>query len=193
MIHAVRGRLRGWGRQFMIIDVGPMDLVVHVPASLLEAEWDIGDAVELFTYLHVREDEWTLYGFESLEQRRLFELLLEVNGIGPRLALSILSSFSPEVLVSAIAQGHADVIARAPGVGHKAAQRVVLHLQDKLELVGIAGPELAGGEADAELVEALRSLGYNVVEAQRVVQMLPKDVTDLEERLRLALMQLGRS
>lgn len=193
MIHAIRGRLRGRGRQYVVVDIGPLDLVVHVPASLLEAEWDIGDAVELFTYLHVRENEWTLYGFESLEQRRLFELLLEVNGIGPRLALSILSSFSPEVLVSAIAQGNADVIARAPGVGHKAAQRVVLHLQDKLELVGIAGAELAGGETDAELVEALRSLGYNVVEAQRVVQMLPKDVTDLEERLRLALMQLGRA
>lgn len=191
MIAGVRGTLRTKGSNYVVVDIGPLDLMVFVPASILEQEMDLGDPIELHTHLHVRDSEWALYGFETLEARRLFESLLGVSGIGPRLALSLLSTFSPEVLAGAIAQGNAEALARAPGVGKKAAQRIVLQLQEKVGGMGMAEVG-APAAADIELVEALRSLGYSVVEAQRVVQLLPKDVADLEERLRLALIQLGR-
>ena len=117
-------------------------------------------------------------------------MLIGVNGVGPRSALSLLSTLSTEVLISAIAEGKAEVLTRAPGIGLKAAQRIVLQLQDKLEKVrlGVAPPLT---EADEDVIAALTALGYSLIEAQRAVQFLPKEITDVAERLRLALERFG--
>ena len=190
MIAGVRGVLRDKGRDRLTVSIGPLDLTVFVPASLLSSDLAIGDPVELYTHLHVREDDLSLYGFESAEQRELFTMLNTVNGIGPRTALSILSLFSTDVLITAIAEGKAEVLARAPGVGMKTAQKVVLQLQDKLESMRPAG-RVVLHEADEDVIAALTGLGFSLVEAQRAVQLLPQEVTGVEERLRLALERFG--
>jgi Holliday junction DNA helicase RuvA len=190
VIAGVRGVLRDKGRDRLTVSIGPLDLTVFVPASLLSSDLAIGDPVELYTHLHVREDDLSLYGFESAEQRELFTMLNTVNGIGPRTALSILSLFSTDVLITAIAEGKAEVLARAPGVGMKTAQKVVLQLQDKLESMRPAG-RVVLHEADEDVIAALTGLGFSLVEAQRAVQLLPQEVTGVEERLRLALERFG--
>jgi len=190
MIAAVRGTLRSKGSDNIVIDVGAVDLTLFVPASLLSAVMVAGDHIELYTYLHVREAELSLYGFETVEQKNLFGLLLGVNGIGPRSAISLLSIFSTDVLITAIVEGKAEVLARAPGVGRKTAQRIVLQLQDKLDATGL-GEVTPITEADEDVIAALTGLGYSLVEAQRMVQLLPSDITDVEERLRLALERFG--
>ena len=104
--------------------------------------------------------------------------------------MSILSIFSTDVLITAIVEGKAEVLARAPGVGQKTGQRIVLHLQDKLESMRPAGAP-AISEADEDVIAALTGLGYSLVEAQRAVQLLPREVAGVEERLRLALERFG--
>jgi len=190
MIAGVRGILRDKGRDQVNVNIGAVDLVVFVPATFLSADLAPGDRIELFTYLHVREDDLSLYGFESSQQRDLFKLLLGVNGVGPRSAMSILSIFSADVLITAIVEGKAEVLARAPGVGLKTGQRIVLALQDKLESMRPAGVP-AISEADEDVIAALTGLGYSLVEAQRAVQLLPREVAGVEERLRLALERFG--
>jgi holliday junction DNA helicase RuvA len=190
MIAAVRGILREKGRDQVSVNIGAIDLVVFVPATVLSGDLAPGDRMELFTYLHVREDDLSLYGFASTQQRDLFKLLIGVSGVGPRTAMSILSIFSTDVLITAIVEGKAEVLARAPGVGLKTGQRIVLGLQDKLESMRPAGAP-AISEADEDVIAALTGLGYSLVEAQRAVQLLPREVAGVEERLRLALERFG--
>jgi holliday junction DNA helicase RuvA len=190
VIAALRGVLRDKGRNYLVVSAGAFDLKVLVPATLLTTETAPGDRIELFTYLHVRESDISLYGFEGVGQRDLFTLLLEVNGVGPRSALSLLSVLSTDVLTMAIAEGKGEVLARAPGIGLKTAQRIVLHLQDKVVAQGL-GETSVLTQADEDVIAALTSLGYRLIEAQRAVQLLPRDVTDVEARLKLALERFG--
>jgi Holliday junction DNA helicase RuvA len=146
----------------------------------------------LHTYLHVRESELTLYGFPDAEERSLFEMLISVSGIGPKLGLAVLSSLSANALRAAIAQGRAEMLRRVPGIGEKTARRLIFHLQDKvnLQLGPAAVPMLT--DTDAEVISALTSLGYSVVEAQAAVQRLPRDDgMPIGEKLRQALSYLG--
>jgi holliday junction DNA helicase RuvA len=192
MIAAIRGTLQRKESDAVVINIGAVDLTVFVPATLLSNDIAVGDHINLVTYLHVRESDLSLFGFESSEQKNLFILLLGVNGIGPRSAMSLLSIFSTDVLTTAIVEGKAEALSRAPGIGRKTAQRIVLQLQDKLDLTGVGeGSYLT--EADEDVIAALTSLGYSLVEAQRMVQLLPRDIVDVEERLRLALERLGEA
>jgi Holliday junction DNA helicase RuvA len=151
----------------------------------------VGDLILLHTHLVVREDELTLVGFLSEEELSLFENLMRVQGVGPRLGLALLSAMAPDSLRLAISQEQPEVLARVPGIGKKTGQKIVLELRDK-----VGAPELAEGlaeltEADAAVIDALTTLGYSVVEGQRAVQGLPRDVTDVEDRLRRALASFG--
>jgi Holliday junction DNA helicase RuvA len=142
----------------------------------------------LHTYLVVRQDALTLFGFESREEREFFMLLLEVNGIGPRLALSVLSVLSPDAIRRAVFHEQAEVFSRVPGVGKKTAQKILLQLQDRLPADSglMVGSTLT--DLDTEILAALTSLGYSVVEAQAALQSIPRDTPqDLEVRLRQAL------
>ncbi|MCD6290117.1 MAG: Holliday junction branch migration protein RuvA [Anaerolineae bacterium] len=186
MITWLEGRVLRRGKDFLVIDVGGVGVKVYTPAPLL-ARARVGETLSVHTHLHVRENELALFAFSSEEELAMFELLLSVSGVGPRVALSALSSMSVDALRLAIAQEQPDLLSRIPGIGKRTAQKIVLDLKDKLPAVEVPEELAALTEADAEVVDALTALGYSVVEAQRAVQALPRDVTDVEERLRLAL------
>jgi Holliday junction DNA helicase RuvA len=149
----------------------------------------VGHGVFLHTHLIVREDALTLFGFATEEQRTLFELLLSVQGIGPRLALAVLSSLSPDVLRRAVVNEQPDVFSRVRGVGKKTAEKIVFALKDKLGGEFSLAALASAGDVDAEVIAALTALGYSVVEAQAAVQSIPRDADakTLEDRVRLAL------
>lgn len=191
MISTLRGVLQHTGHGEIVVDVGGVGFSVHVPSSLFGDLPPIGQMVSLYTHLIVREDLLSLYGFASPEQREVFELLLQVSGVGPKLALAVLSHLSPDVLRTAVGTGQAEALDRVPGVGRKTAERIVFHLKDRLTAPG--GAALIPLAADTEVLAALTSLGYNLVEAQAAVQALPPDAPqDLEDRLRSALQYFSR-
>ncbi|BAJ63404.1 Holliday junction branch migration protein RuvA [Anaerolinea thermophila] len=186
MIAYVEGKVLELGETYLVIQVGAVGLQVFVP-STLRAKARAGETLVLFTYLVVREDLMALYGFETPLEREFFGLLLGVNGIGPRLAISILSVLSVDAIRRAILSEQPEVLSRVPGVGRKNAQKIILSLQGKVTAEGLEGVRPMA-EVDQEVLEALTSLGYSVVEAQTAVQSIPKDAPmDLEERLKLAL------
>jgi len=171
----------------IIVDVNGIGFHVMVPA-LLKDKVKPGEAVYLHTRLIVREDAWLLCGFETKEGRDVFDLLLSVNGIGPRLALSILSTLTPDAIRRAVFNEQSDVFSRVPGIGKKTAQKIVLHLQDRLPPgEGLASLSMIS-DVDTEVLAALTSLGYSLVEAQAALQYIPRDTPqDTEIRLRIAL------
>jgi Holliday junction DNA helicase RuvA len=168
-----------------------MGFRVYVPAILLEQVGGVGRAVELVTHLHVRENELTLYGFGTEEQLSLFELLLGVSGVGPKVALATISTISPDALRQAVLQEEEGILARVPGIGTKTARAIVFHLRDKLAAMGAEAVPLLTDE-DAEVIDALTALGFSIVEAQAALQHLPRDTElSLEERVRTALAYLA--
>lgn len=186
MIANLIGRVSAVGKTYLIVDVGGVGFKVYTPTGLLGRD-QLGQTVELHTHLHVRENELSLYGFGSEDELTLFELLLSVERVGPRVALALLSALSPDALRTAIAQGNEDVLARVPGIGPKTARKISFDLKDKVgaEMGVAAVPALT--DADAEVIEALTALGYSVVEAQMALQSLPAKELPLEEKIRLAL------
>lgn len=194
MIALLHGELHNRGSDWVIVQVGGIGFRVRVPASIIEELGDIGEMVRLYTHLLVRDDAMALYGFATPEQLELFELLLGVTGIGPRSALVLLSSTSPETLRLAIAQEDVEVLMRVPGIGRKTASRLILELKGQIDLGRL---DLAAGASlppeQAELVEVLTSLGYTTAEARAAVAALPPEAREqsLEERIRLALRYFG--
>ena len=188
MIASVEGEVVGLGENYVVVRVGGVGLQIFVTAPV-RARMHMMEKIFLFTQLIVREDLLALYGFDTEQEREFFNLLLGVNGVGPRLALSILSTLSVDAIRRAVFNEQNEVFSRVPGVGKRTAQKILLHLQDRVSAGGeleIAGSSLAG--IDENVLEALTALGYSVVEAQTAIQNVPRDAPDdLEERLRLAL------
>ena len=163
-----------------------------MPGPLLD-QLHPGEIANLYTHLVLRQDSLTLYGFENVESRELFEILIGVSGIGPRLALSMLSTLEPETIERAVFNEQAEVFTRVPGIGTKTSRKILLHLQDKIPSVEGLEPMVAISDVDAEVVGALTALGYSVVEAQAAMQAIPKDASqDIEERLRIALQHFSK-
>ncbi|MEM4724633.1 MAG: Holliday junction branch migration protein RuvA [Candidatus Hadarchaeum sp.] len=192
MIATLEGRITAKGEDYIIVDVSGVGFMVHMPPALQDRLGGAGDKVSLFTHLHVRENELELYGFVTPEELRLFELLLGVSGIGPKVASRIVSVMSVEALREAISRGDAAMLTHIPGVGKKTAERLMVDLKDKLgvELELTAYPGLT--HADAEVISALTSLGYSITEAQAALRSLPRENLSLEERVRLALQYFAR-
>ncbi|MCC7354637.1 MAG: Holliday junction branch migration protein RuvA [Anaerolineae bacterium] len=187
MIARLQGVLVARGKDHVIVGVGGVGFAVRVPAPLL-ASAPIGEAIVLFTHLQVRADDLTLFGFQKEEELRLFELLLTVPGVGPRTALAVLSAMSPDALRLAVGQEQADLLGRVPGIGPKTAKKIVFDLKDKIgPVAGMPEGLAALTSADAEVIDALTALGYSIIEAQRAVQSVPREVEGVEERLRRAL------
>lgn len=192
MIARLTGTIATLGRDSMVVQVGGLGLRVFVPQTLLGGQVQAGQEVTLFTHLHVRENELTLYGCGSDEELVLFRLLLGVSGVGPKVALAILSSLPPDRLKAAIAQEDVATLARVPGIGPKTAKKLVFDLKDKVAVEAIPGiPQPVLTEADADLIAALTTLGYSVAEAQEAIRSLPREPLPLEERVRLALAYFG--
>ncbi|MEZ4640385.1 MAG: Holliday junction branch migration protein RuvA [Caldilineaceae bacterium] len=195
MIRLINGTVAATGKNFLVVLVGSggggIGLRVFVPDPTL-ARHRVGDTVSLHTHLQVRETELSLYGFEDGEDLAIFELLLGVSGIGPKVALSTLSSLTPDALRLAVANKEPAIVARVPGVGKRTAEKIVLELQGKLAGADDSFTQIVGSmESDGEVIEALTALGYSVVEAQRAVQKIPADVIGIEDRLRVALSQFS--
>jgi Holliday junction DNA helicase RuvA len=187
MIASLKGTVQYKDDVSLIVQIGGVGLRVYVPTVLLDTSLP-GAGVDLHTYLSVREDALTLFGFETREEREYFALLLGVSGIGPRLALAALSTLNPDAIRRAVFHEQAEVFNRVPGIGLKTAQKILLHLQDKVGAAGDLRPITAMTDLDTELLEALVALGYSIVEAQAALQAVPKDAAeDIETRLRLAL------
>jgi len=180
MIARLRGTVEAIGKDGLIVSVGGVGFKVRASAAAREQAGK-SRSVDLFTYLHVRENEIALYGFASEEELALFELLLGVSGIGPKVALSILSSAPPERLRQAIAGEETDVFTRVPGIGLKTAKNVVFHLKDKVGAVPGVPALAALRDDDLEIVGALTALGYSVAEAQAAIASLPRG-PDLRRR-----------
>jgi len=191
MIASLEGAVAVIGDDHLVITVGGVGFRVSVPDGVRRALSGPGAHVRLFTHLLVRENELALYGCSTQEELALFHLLMSVSGIGPRIALALLSFMSPERLRTAVAQEQADVLAQVPGVGPKTARRLIFQLKDKMSPGGAAAlPPLT--EQDTEVIAALTALGYSIVEAQTALQNLPRDPTmSIEERIRRALAYFG--
>jgi holliday junction DNA helicase RuvA len=189
MIATLRGEITQIEENAIIVETGGIGMRVMVP-KLLRERLKTGEAIFLFTHLVVREDAWILYGFDSQTDRELFAILLGVDGVGPRTALSVLSTLTVETVQRAVFSDDADLLSRVPGIGKKTAQKMLLYLHDRLKPAGGLERIAAMTDADTEVLAALTSLGYSVVEAQTAIQGLPKDgPQDVEARLRLALQQ----
>jgi Holliday junction DNA helicase RuvA len=195
MIASLRGTVQTIGSDHLVIEQGGIGFLVYAPRPVLGNLGAPGTDVALHTVLIVREDSLTLYGFATTEQRSLFETLLSISGVGPRVALALLSSATPDEVRSAVAQNDTARLSRVPGIGKKMAERLVLELKSKLDLKALpaAAPATPAAVAvNAELADLLVSLGYSSAEASAAIATLPPDApTDLEERLRLALRYFG--
>ena len=187
MIATLRGEVSQIEDNALVLEVGGVGLRVFVPAPL-RTQLKTGEVVLLYTHLVVREDALTLYGFESQADRELFNMLLGVDGVGPKVALSVLSTMTLDAIQRAVFADEADVLSRVPGVGKKTAQKMALHLKDKLKPTDALSRVASMSETDGEVLAALTALGYSVIEAQTAIQAIPKDAPDdVEERLRIAL------
>ena len=193
MIVHIEGHLYTVGKRFVVVQVGGVGLRVHVPDSLTAQCGPVGSTVSLHTHLHVREDELALYGCATEDELRLFELLLGVSGVGPKAALSMLSKLSGDEIRNAIATEQPSVLSSVPGIGAKTAQKIILDLKDKVQVSGeVVLPTSPITEVDSEVIAALTTLGYSVIESQTALQHVPADVQNVEERLRAALTYLGQ-
>jgi len=187
MIATLRGEVSQIEDNALIIEVGGVGLRVFVPAPV-RGRLKVGEAILLYTHLVVREDALTLYGFESQSDRELFNMLLSVDGIGPKVALSVLSTLTLDAVQRAVFTEEPDILSRVPGVGRKTSQKIILYLHDRLKPTDALARVAALSDKDSEVLAALTALGYSVIEAQTAIQALPKDAPDdVEERLRLAL------
>lgn len=194
MIVALEGILQSRGNSSAVVKVGPLSLSIAAPTSTLSQLGNVGDKVYLHTHLYVREDNIALYGFASAEEMGLFQSLITVSGIGPRTALGVLSTISPDQLIAAIEGGNLDLLSQVPGIGKKTAGRIVLELKGKLakEWGSAIAPSLQ--QEDADVVAALTGLGYSLREATQAVSALADSKgLKLEEKVKLALQQLART
>ncbi|MGH2460105.1 MAG: Holliday junction branch migration protein RuvA [Chloroflexota bacterium] len=192
MIAGIRGTLEAAGTDWAIVDVQGVSYRVFAPTSTLNRLPAIGQSVRLLTHLYMREDQLSLYGFLSSDELAVFEQLLGVSGVGPKLALTMLSAASAEKLRQAIASENVENLTRIPGIGRKLAGRLILELRGKLIAPNDGKPALER-PVDADVAEALMGLGYSPVDAQAAIKSLPTDrQLDLEERIRLALQQFAK-
>ena len=186
MIARVSGTVWDLGQNHVLVQVGGVGLRVLTPATVL-GQMGLGEPVEMYTHLHVRENDLTLYGFLTQEALDLFTMLLGVSGVGPKVALALLGTISPDTLRQAIAREEPGLLSSVPGIGPKTAKGIIFHLKDKL---GPAAAEPAPllDDDDAQVIAALTGLGFSLIEAQSALQNVPQEADQsIEERVRQAL------
>ena len=200
MFYYINGVVAELEPNLAVIDCGGVGYALNTTAYTI-GQLKIGEKAKLYTYLNVREDCFELFGFAGKSEKRCFELLIGVSGVGPKAALSILSVTSPEALIMNIASGNDKALTAAPGVGKKIAQRIVLELKDKL--AGEAGqsvspdagfvmPSAAGGGKRADAEAALAVLGYAPAEISAALKNIDVEALSLEEIIKTALRQMIR-
>ncbi len=194
MISAIKGILEAKGQDWVQVQVGgAVSFQVQVPSSLRENLGEVGGEVYLHTQLQIRDDKAEMYGFGTSDALQLFNLLNSVSGIGPRIALTILSDLGPRSLVSAIVSENVGALSGVSGVGARTAGRIVLELKGKVTQV-VEGELDAVPDRDGDVIAALTALGYSANEARRAVANLDRSPdSTVEDRIRQALLQIGGS
>jgi len=193
MIASLQGVIDAVSKDSMIVNVNGIGFKLSVPTSVLSELGVVGREIKLYTHMHVREDDLSLYGFGSLDELRLFETLISVSGLGPKTAMGMLSAMSADQLAMAIASGSVEMLTTIPGIGKKTADRLILELKDKVGGVMISTPAGRAAQENADVVTALVSLGYTAQETARAVNALPTgQKLKLEEKIKLALQYLGK-
>lgn len=187
MISTIQGKLIHKGNDFVTLVINGLGFQVFTPHEVCDSA-NIGETLFLYTQLIVREDSLTLFGFESETQKEYFNLFLGVNGVGTKTALSIISTLSLETINRAVSTEQFDIFTKVPGIGKKTAQKIIIQLHDKIKTSIDFGTSDSVPDVDLEVLEALISLGYSVVESQSAIQSIPRDgPEDIEGRLRIAL------
>ena len=192
MIARLHGTLETLGSDWAIINVNGIGFQVYMPTSTLASLGATGHEVHLHTHFLLRDDGASLYGFGTGSELELFQALIGVSGLGPRLALAILSAMTVEQLSMAIATGSTDMLNMVPGIGKKVASRIILELKEKIGTGWAITPATQVAQENADVLAALTSLGYSAAEAVKAVASLPADSElVLEEKIKLALQYLG--
>ena len=192
LISSVSGQIIANGIDWVDLDIGKISLRVSVPASVADELSDVDAPMQLFTSLKMRPENINLYGFLTEESRDLFEVLLNVNGVGPRHALGIMSSLTPDDLANAVEIGNVDAFGVVPGVGKKIASRIILELKGKMSSALIH--RTVDRSVHGQALDGLLALGYSNSEARQALRLveIPNNATP-EELVRLALVELGGS
>lgn len=192
MIASIHGLVEAVNADSVIINVGGVGFQVFVPTLAL-SEISLGQRVRLQTHLYLKEEVLALYGFPTHDELRLFQMLMNVSGIGPKSALKLLSVLRPQELVTAIANEDADTLVRVPGIGRKTAARLSLELKSLLQKEWALAPGSPAQTVDTDAVTALTALGYSPAEARGALASIPNGKSlPLEEKLALALQRMGR-
>lgn len=196
MIASIQGVLEARRAGYVIIRTGGFGIRVFAPTTTLNRLGDAGSEVSLYTHFYVREDGMALYGFSSEEDRDAFEQLIGISGVGPKIALALLSMMDAQTFYKAIADEDQQRLALTPGVGKKLAAKLVLELKGKLPslvALGGAGATSPGGKIQSEVLEALMGLGFSAAEAQAALSKIPQDrPMTLEEQITVALRSFAR-
>jgi len=190
MIATIEGDVVYKESDYVVVSVSGIGLQVFASTNTIQSI--SSTRVFLYTRLSIGRDSVALFGFISKAERSMFDALLNVSRVGPKLALSVLNTLSIENIRGAVLNNRPEMIRRVPGVGQKAAQRIVLELQDKIPADFGISPTLGDEDVTADVLDALTGLGYSVVEAQAAIQSIPLEAPDdIEERVRIALQNLG--
>ncbi len=202
MIYYIKGELKEAGTDFAVVENHGIGYLIRVPAAVIAKLPAVGSEIQIFTYLYVREDILDLYGFLNRDDMNIFRLLLGVSGIGPKGALAILSTISADELRFAVLAGDAKTIAKAPGIGNKTAQKMVIELKDKLKLEEAFEQKIANEEKSSlgqtaeiqnEAVQALTALGYSPTDALRAVRAVTvTEEMTVEALLKASLKTISR-
>jgi holliday junction DNA helicase RuvA len=188
MIGSIKGTIQQKSTNYIILETQGVGYKVFIPQSLMMG-LKIGQPLSLVTHTYVREDQLTLYGFETLAELEFFELLLTVSGVGPKSGLGIMSLASLNMIKSAIVSEDPSVFTKVSGIGRKTAERVIIELKDKLKGSVDSSP-VAKEHTDA--MDALIALGYSQQEARDALKAVPIDITNLQEKVKIALRALTK-
>lgn len=192
MISYLEGTVVFKGDRFAVISAGGVGYKVYFASETLRSIPGAGDAIKVWTHLHVRETDMELYGFLTYAEMQFFEVLIGISGIGPKSALGILGVAPLDTLKRAIAAGETNYLTKVSGIGKRMAEKIIVELRDKLG--GATMPDSIRNElaADADVLDALISMGYAQKEVREVVSRIPAGVSGTKERLGEALRMLGK-
>jgi holliday junction DNA helicase RuvA len=198
----IKGKLEYRHNEFIVVEANGVGYKIHTALSTIQTVGSVGETVRIFTHLYVREDIMSLYGFLTQEELGLFELLISVSGVGPKAAISVLSSISPSKFGLAVITDDTKTLTKAQGIGTKMAQRIILELKDKIKkeqitaISNLSGEEKTMVNAEnsrvSEAVSALMVLGYTPLEASKAVSSVYSDGMGLEAIIKAALMGMAR-
>lgn len=189
MIAKIKGQLEYLEDNYAVVDVNGVGYKIYLTAYTFGKVAGQAD-VDFFVHTHVREDAIDLYGFLSREEMDMFELLISINGVGPKSGLGILTVATPKTIRTAILNEDSSILTKVSGVGKKTAERVILELKNKV--TDLSEDEKEGTISDADAIEALTSMDYSVTEARDALKLVPADIKDVGHRVKQALKNLGR-